>query len=76
MSLVSGIIAKCSCGGRCLTAEYTDRVEEIAKEHGLKLHINGARIFNSSVVSQLCVPVDRLVQVADLVLVWFYNWHS
>ncbi|KAG6751802.1 hypothetical protein POTOM_044009 [Populus tomentosa] len=41
-----------SCGGRCLSVEYTDRVGELAKKHGLKLHIDGARIFNASVVSQ------------------------
>ncbi|KAJ1409349.1 Pyridoxal phosphate-dependent transferase, major domain [Sesbania bispinosa] len=32
-------------GGRCLSVEYTDRVGEIAKKHGLKLHIDGARYF-------------------------------
>lgn len=41
----------CSCGGRCISVEYTDRVGEIAKQHRLKLHIDGARIFNASVVS-------------------------
>jgi hypothetical protein len=41
----------CSSGGKCLSAEYTEKVGEIAKSHGLKLHIDGARIFNASVVS-------------------------
>ncbi|KAG4122297.1 hypothetical protein ERO13_D11G258200v2 [Gossypium hirsutum] len=54
-------------GGRCLSAEYTDRVGELAKKHGLKLHIDGARIFNASVA--LGVPVQRLVQAADSVSV-------
>ncbi|KAL2950040.1 hypothetical protein AAZX31_20G209300 [Glycine max] len=54
-------------GGRCLSVEYTDRVGELAKKHGLKLHIDGARIFNASVA--LGVPVDRLVQAADSVSV-------
>ncbi|RDX65935.1 putative low-specificity L-threonine aldolase 1, partial [Mucuna pruriens] len=54
-------------GGRCLSVEYTDRVGEVAKKHGLKLHIDGARIFNASVA--LGVPVDRLVQAADSVSV-------
>jgi threonine aldolase len=40
-----------SSGGKCLSVEYTDKVGEIAKIHGLKLHIDGARIFNASVVS-------------------------
>ncbi|XP_075513480.1 low-specificity L-threonine aldolase 1-like [Primulina tabacum] len=52
-------------GGRCLSVEYTDKVGELAKKHGLKLHIDGARIFNASVA--LGVPVHRLVQAADSV---------
>ncbi|CAA6655283.1 unnamed protein product [Spirodela intermedia] len=54
-------------GGRCLSAEYTDKVGAIAKEHGLKFHIDGARIFNAS--AALGVPVHRLVQAADSVSV-------
>ncbi|URD90271.1 DegT/DnrJ/EryC1/StrS aminotransferase family [Musa troglodytarum] len=56
-----------SCGGRCITAEYTDRVGKLARKHGLKLHIDGARIFNAS--AALGVPVHRLVQAADSVSV-------
>lgn len=52
-------------GGRCLSAEYIDQVGELAKKHGLNLHIDGARIFNASVA--LGVPVKRLVQAADSV---------
>ncbi|XP_010246795.1 PREDICTED: probable low-specificity L-threonine aldolase 1 [Nelumbo nucifera] len=54
-------------GGRCISVEYTDRVGELAKKHGLKLHIDGARIFNAS--TALGVPVSRLVQAADSVSV-------
>ncbi|KAL2345829.1 hypothetical protein Fmac_007114 [Flemingia macrophylla] len=54
-------------GGRCLSVEYTDRVGQVATKHGLKLHIDGARIFNASVA--LGVPVYRLVQAADSVSV-------
>ncbi|KAL8241515.1 hypothetical protein R6Q59_014869 [Mikania micrantha] len=54
-------------GGRCLSVEYIDRVGDLAKKHGLKLHIDGARIFNAS--AALKVPVDRLVQAADSVSV-------
>lgn len=43
----------CSCGGTCISLEYTDRVGEVAKKHGLKLHIDGACIFNASVVSNI-----------------------
>ncbi|KAJ0080305.1 hypothetical protein Patl1_23179 [Pistacia atlantica] len=56
-----------NCGGKCLSVEYTDRVGELAKKHGLKLHIDGARIFNAAVA--LGVPVHRLVQAADSVSV-------
>uniref|UniRef100_A0A803PZD1 Aromatic amino acid beta-eliminating lyase/threonine aldolase domain-containing protein n=1 Tax=Cannabis sativa TaxID=3483 RepID=A0A803PZD1_CANSA len=54
-------------GGRVLSVEYTDRVGEVAKKYGLKLHIDGARIFNAAVA--LGVPVSRLVQAADSVSV-------
>ncbi|KAI5011467.1 hypothetical protein ZWY2020_013604 [Hordeum vulgare] len=54
-------------GGKCLSAEYIDKVGEVAQSHGLKLHIDGARIFNASVA--LGVPVDRLVRAADSVSV-------
>ncbi|KAK9087433.1 hypothetical protein Syun_029827 [Stephania yunnanensis] len=56
-----------NCGGRCISVEYTDEVGELAKKHGLKLHIDGARIFNASIA--LGVPVHRLVQAADSVSV-------
>ncbi|KAL9381850.1 hypothetical protein Peur_024885 [Populus x canadensis] len=52
-----------NCGGRCLSVEYTDKVGELAKKHGLKLHMDGARIFNASIA--LGVPVHRLLQAAD-----------
>ncbi|KAL8166666.1 hypothetical protein V2J09_008165, partial [Rumex salicifolius] len=54
-------------GGRCLSVDYTDKVGELAKKYGLKLHIDGARIFHASVA--LGVPVHRLVQAADSVSV-------
>ncbi|XP_018491430.1 probable low-specificity L-threonine aldolase 2 isoform X2 [Raphanus sativus] len=54
-----------NCGGKCLPIEYIDKVGELAKKHGLKLHIDGARIFNASVA--LGVPVKRIVQAADSV---------
>ncbi|KAJ8639247.1 hypothetical protein MRB53_015941 [Persea americana] len=53
-----------SCGGRCISLEYTNRVGEVAKKHGLKLHIDGARIFNASVVclsKGLGAPVGSVI---------------
>lgn len=37
--------------GRCgtpITAEYTAQVSELAHRHGLKLHLDGARLFNAA----------------------------
>ncbi|KAG0578887.1 hypothetical protein M758_4G061600 [Ceratodon purpureus] len=55
------------CGGRCISAEYTDQVGELAKSYGLQLHIDGARIFNAS--TALGVAPERLVRAADSVSV-------
>jgi len=53
------------CFGCPLSAEYTDSVGELAKKYKLKLHVDGARIFNAQVA--LGVPAKRLVQAADSV---------
>jgi threonine aldolase len=53
------------CGGVPLSAAYTDEVGQLAREHGLSLHLDGARIFNAAVA--LKTPVARLVQAADSV---------
>lgn len=47
------------CGGVSLSVDYTQSVAEIAKEHNLKVHIDGARIFNAAIA--------RGVEAADLV---------
>jgi threonine aldolase len=54
-----------TCGGFPLTPEYTDSVAELAKRHGLSLHLDGSRIFNSAVaqgvdVKELTRSVDSL----------------
>jgi threonine aldolase len=54
------------CGGIPLTLEYTDQVGELAREHGLKLHLDGARIFNAA--EALDVDVKQLVKAADSVM--------
>lgn len=46
-----------------ITKEYTDQVGKIARDNGLKLHIDGARIFNAS--TALNIPVHELVESAD-----------
>lgn len=54
------------CGGVPLTASYTTAVSELARAEGLRLHIDGARIFNSAVAQG--VPVTSLVEPADSVM--------
>ena len=37
------------CGGVALTREYIGQVKEIATDNNLKLHLDGARVFNATV---------------------------
>lgn len=53
------------CNGVPLTVEYTRAVAELAHANGLKLHIDGARLFNAAVA--LGVPAAALVAEADSV---------
>jgi threonine aldolase len=53
------------CGGAVLTAEYTQSAIQLAHDHGLKVHLDGARIFNAAVA--LGVPVVELTKGADSV---------
>jgi threonine aldolase len=55
------------CGGVSLTAEYTQLVCDLAHEHGLLVHIDGARLFNAAVVQN--VPASDLVTAADSVTI-------
>lgn len=51
------------CGGRALPVEYMDAAGQFAHKHGLKLHVDGARIWNAAVA--LNVSPARLVKEAD-----------
>jgi len=51
------------CGGVALTGEYTSAVGELAKRHGLRLHLDGARIFNAA--AALGVEARLLAEPAD-----------
>jgi threonine aldolase len=53
------------CGGVPITAEFTRKVADLAHSRGIKLHVDGARIFNAAVASG--VPVTQLVEPADSV---------
>ena len=53
------------CGGVAISAEYTRQVGEIAQGAGLKLHLDGARIFNAAAVlkasaAELAAPADSI----------------
>jgi threonine aldolase len=53
------------CGGVPLSVEYTRKVGDLAHAHGLRLHLDGARIFNAAVA--LNVPASDLAGPADSV---------
>ncbi|HEY3341551.1 MAG TPA: GntG family PLP-dependent aldolase, partial [Anaerolineae bacterium] len=50
-------------GGTVLTPEYTRQVADLAHAHDIKLHIDGARIYNAAVA--LGVDVKELTSRAD-----------
>ncbi|KPJ77374.1 MAG: threonine aldolase [Deltaproteobacteria bacterium SG8_13] len=53
------------CSGAPLPAEYLQSVRELADAHGLKIHIDGARLFNAA--AALKVPAAELAAPADSV---------
>ena len=53
------------CNGAALTPEYIDAVAALAKEHGLSVHLDGARIFNAAVA--LGVDAKELTRSVDSV---------
>ena len=55
------------CGGAPLEPAYIRSVGDIARRHGIKLHIDGARLFNAAVA--LGVPARQLAAEADSVSV-------
>jgi len=54
-----------AAGGQALSAAYTDEVGAFCRRHNLRLHIDGARIFNAAAAQQ--VDVQALVAAADSV---------
>ncbi len=53
------------CGGTVQTPEYTRTISKLAHEHGLKVHLDGARIFNAA--AALGVPARELTEPVDSV---------
>ena len=51
------------CSGAPLSVAYTKEVANLARAHNIKLHIDGARIFNAAVAQG--VEVQELVEDAD-----------
>jgi threonine aldolase len=51
------------CGGMVLTVDYTDEICNLAHAQGLKVHLDGARIFNAAIA--LGVPVEELTRNSD-----------
>ncbi len=52
-------------GGRVVPKARVDALAELAHEHGLKLHLDGARIFNAAV--SLGISVAQIAEKADSV---------
>lgn len=53
------------CGGAPLSVEYTRSVGELARQHGIRVHLDGARIFNAAIAlgvqaKDLAEPVDSI----------------
>lgn len=53
------------CGGSPISAEYTRAAASLAHEHGVSLHIDGARIFNAAAAlgvsaAELAAPTDSI----------------
>ena len=53
------------CNGTPVTAEYTAQAARLAHDHGLRVHVDGARIFNAA--AALDVDVRDLVRDVDSV---------
>jgi threonine aldolase len=55
----------CLCGGRVLSLEYLAQVYDFARDHDLPVHLDGARMFNAAVATD--VSVSRIAGFADSV---------
>jgi len=53
------------CNGSALTPKYMESVAKLARERGLRIHLDGARVFNAA--AALGVDVKELIRYADSV---------
>lgn len=51
------------CGGKVLTVEQTHAIASLAHQHGVAVHVDGARIFNAAIA--LNTSVSALVEEVD-----------
>lgn len=56
-------------GGKVLPLSYLEQASALAKKHGLAMHLDGARLFNAAVASNL--PARQITQYFDSVSVCF-----
>lgn len=54
-------------GGRVIRPEYMEKVAELIRDKGIRLHVDGARLFNAA--TALGVPPTKLVEHADSVTI-------
>ena len=52
-------------GGAAIPVDRVDTIGAVARDHGLQLHIDGARLYNAAIA--LDVPLSRLAACADSV---------
>ena len=52
-----------TCGGRVLPLDYQAEASAFANQHGLSLHLDGARVFNAAISQQ--VPLSRITRYYD-----------
>ncbi|XP_059145875.1 uncharacterized protein LOC131932991 [Physella acuta] len=57
------------CGGKVLSLDYIKQVKDLAQQHSLLLHLDGARLFNAA--TALNIPVSDICKNADSVSVAF-----
>src|SRR5438270_13084320 len=54
------------CGGTVLSVAQVEALTELAHTHGIKVHMDGARVFNAAIA--LGIPVSMLVRTVDSVM--------
>jgi threonine aldolase len=54
-------------GGTIIKPEQVDALTKVAHDHGLRVHVDGARLFNASVA--LDIPAKNLVREVDSVMI-------